>query len=205
MDCDERCRVVAIAVSVRGIDVLVDREHWESEKTLVVGRLEKQVTFAPAELRWSILKQNHTSYVVAYLSSPKSILLHRLLLECPVGLVCDHINGNGLDNRMQNLRTLQASQNNVNAGSRGGSSAFVGVMKRPRVNGDCFVAYTRIDGKRHHIGIYKTEHEAAIARDAYVLRHRGDLARLNFADAIPSLDQLAAEAQHIALGIGGGK
>lgn len=52
-------------------------------------------------------------YAVAS-SKGKSIFMHRLLMGFPKGLVVDHINGNGLDNRLSNLRAVSYSTNNLN-------------------------------------------------------------------------------------------
>ena len=41
----------------------------------------------------------------------KTIWLHRFLMDCPPGLVVDHIDGNGLNNQKSNLRVITHSQN----------------------------------------------------------------------------------------------
>lgn len=44
----------------------------------------------------------------------KQIVMHRLIVSAPDGMDVDHINGNKLDNRKQNLRVVTRSQNLTN-------------------------------------------------------------------------------------------
>ena len=45
----------------------------------------------------------------------RSMFLHRLLIEPPEGMVVDHINGNKLDNRRENLRVVSSAGNLASA------------------------------------------------------------------------------------------
>ena len=44
----------------------------------------------------------------------EKLRMHRVILQTPHGLLTDHINGNGLDNRRENLRIVTSSQNSMN-------------------------------------------------------------------------------------------
>lgn len=104
--------------------------------------------------------------------------MHRLLLGFPFEVI-DHINGNGLDNRRSNLRTVSHSQNRQNAANYG--KFLKGVHKRRNRNRNGY--YAMINGK--YIGSYNTEIEAALAYDTAAKQFFGEFARLNFPDGVP--------------------
>lgn len=77
----------------------------------------------------------------------------------------DHINGETSDNRISNLRQATRSQNMQNekvARKSNKSCGLLGVSK----NGRGWKAEIKVDGKKLHLGSYKTPSEA---HDAYVL------------------------------------
>jgi hypothetical protein len=58
------------------------------------------------------------------------IKMHRLIMKPPKNMVIDHINGNGLDNRKENLRVCSPAQNNLNSTKKAqASSKYKGVRK----------------------------------------------------------------------------
>lgn len=59
--------------------------------------------------KWNISAQGY-----AVTRHPKSLLMHRLVLNCEKGKIVDHINNNKLDNRRANLRICSVSENNQN-------------------------------------------------------------------------------------------
>lgn len=109
--------------------------------------------------------------------------MHRLLCDAPVGLQVDHINGNPLDNRRSNLRLCVDRQNRWNRGARATSASGIkGVMLCRRTGR--WAAVITAYRKRHYLGSYVDQAEAARAYDAAALRLHGEFARLNFPEAV---------------------
>lgn len=90
-------------------------------------------------------------------------LLHRLIMKAQPGQEVDHINGDSLDNRRENLRIVDKSRNqrNQRKSSKPMSSKFKGVAWYK--NGNCWRAQIRIDDRVTHLGYFKDEIEAARA------------------------------------------
>jgi hypothetical protein len=83
----------------------------------------------------------------------KNKLLHRIIMGEPVGKEVDHINGNKRDNRRENLRICNRSENNRNTGKKSNNtSGFKGVSwKKQRGK---WRASIRVDGKCKHLGYF---------------------------------------------------
>lgn len=106
-------------------------------------------------------------------------LMHRFMFknEIPEGLVVDHINGNGLDNRRANIRFVTPQQNEFNSKPRRGRK-FKGAHR----NGARWGSEIRHNGVRHYLGQFKTEIEAARAYNEAAKRLFGEYAWLNVFD-----------------------
>jgi len=101
----------------------------------------------------------------------KSVRAHRLAFFFQTGkwppFEVDHINGDKLDNRWDNLRLTDRRKNMQNqrrAHSRN-SSGFLGVSR----NNDQWRARIRVNGKSKHVGYYSTPEEA---HEAYLKAKR---------------------------------
>jgi hypothetical protein len=100
-----------------------------------------------------------------------------------IGLT-DHINGDGLDNRRQNLRSCTHAQNFWNAQKQRQTctSPYKGVTRRRNARLAPWQAAIRIDGKSHYLGSFPSEWEAAMAYNQAATEYFGAFARLNVMD-----------------------
>ncbi len=90
----------------------------------------------------------------------------------------DHNDFNTLNNQKGNLRICTRQQNmhhRRKVANR--KSKYLGVHLH---NGKYWVASVRLNYKNKHIGSFKTELEAAVARDEAALKYHGEFAELNF-------------------------
>jgi hypothetical protein len=112
----------------------------------------------------------------------KTVRMHTEILGKVDGLEVDHINGNGLDNRRENLRHATRAQNQHNQTQRvGASSRYKGVYwyKTTRK----WSAQIAVNGHGKSIGYYTSERDAALAYNEAARKYFGEYARLNvFAD-----------------------
>jgi hypothetical protein len=93
---------------------------------------------------------------------------------------CDHDNGDGLDNRRENLLEVTKAQNIRNRHHRpeNTSSRFLGVSWHKREGK--WQARIMIDGTNLHLGYHDTELAAALAREACIKLHPELHAKSNF-------------------------
>ena len=111
----------------------------------------------------------------------KQIYMHRVINGTEDGFFTDHINGNKLDNRKENLRSVTTSENLRNKKMpKNNKTGFKGVfnmgekyMNRP------WRAAIRIDGKTVFLGYFETSLHAAVAYDKSAKENFGEFARLN--------------------------
>lgn len=84
--------------------------------------------------------------------------------DIPEGMQIDHINGCGLDNRIENLRILSVIENNRNKrrSSRGSKSGFTGVTFDRSISK--WKAHIEIAGNHKHLGNYDSPEDAYLAR-----------------------------------------
>jgi len=113
-------------------------------------------------------------------SSRALIYMHRLINRTPDGLVTDHKDGDGLNNRRANLRTASQVQNMMNRrGKKRGTSKFKGVYLSTGTNkSKVWAASIRIAGKPKFLGRFATEQDAAAAYAAAANIHFGEFSNI---------------------------
>lgn len=127
-------------------------------------------------------KSGRTGYAYAndrVNNKPISLRMHRLIMQPPIDMEVDHINGNGIDNRKMNLRICSHKDNSRNLRTKKiNKSGYRGVFYD---NERCkWTAQIKINYKSTFIGRYNSKEDAAIAYDMAAIKHFGDYANTNF-------------------------
>ena len=121
-----------------------------------------------SKTKWSY---HHTGYVVR---GKPQISLHRFILGARKGEFVDHINGDKLDNRRENLRFCTPSQNIQNTSSRRG--LLKGLEWRE--SRKAWAVRIMAMGDRKYIGYFKSKTDAIRARDLALRELHGEFARI---------------------------
>jgi len=120
-------------------------------------------------------------------SSPKTIYMHRIILERKLGRklldqeICDHIDRNSFNNKRCNLRPCTHRQNCLNRGlPKNKTSRFRGVYFNK--NRNKYQAQIKVNGKNKYLGIYETENDARDAYDAAAKLYNQEFAQVSGKD-----------------------
>lgn len=140
--------------------------------------------------KWHIMLDGNKTYGYAVRHSKsidgkrKIIKMERIITNCPDDMMVDHINGDTLDNRKCNLRICTRTENNRNKSKqKNNTSGYKGVEKRKNRIKNPYVAYIRVDGKKHQIGIFSNAYDAAKAYDRAAIVLHGVFSKLNFPES----------------------
>jgi hypothetical protein len=137
---------------------------------------------ALSQFRWHAQVKSNTVYARRDIRISKTntlaIFMHHDVVGKPQGLLVDHINGNGLDNRRSNLRLCSFTKNMQNRRSvRNSRSRFKGAYWHK--NKKTWTSVITCYGKRHDLGDFASEANAAQAYNFAAHIYMGEFARSN--------------------------
>lgn len=128
--------------------------------------------------KWYPIKSGATHYVQRYVpvdqgGPGREKMHHAIIGKPPMGMVVDHIDGNGLNNTRANLRIVTKRQNQQNQvlSTHKKHSKHPGVSWANIRGWERWVAGAKFNGKRKTIGYFDTEEAAFAAYQAAVAAH----------------------------------
>ena len=115
-------------------------------------------------------RTSHSYYVKtntskrARVEGPKSIRMHRIIMNAPKGMFVDHINHDTLDNRRSNLRIVTLAENQQNRKGAQRNNKGSGIRGVYPHQGK-WVAAIHINGRKKYLGIFNDIEDAAVCSE----------------------------------------
>ena len=150
------------------------------------AKVDEYIYYKFGHLKWCTVGDDikYAARIVEEAKSRRIITeyLHRKIMNADKGELIDHQNGDGLDERIANLRPATHSQNACNSrrDKTKTLSKYRGVSYSKRKMK--WFAAIRDNRKKVWLGYFDNETDAAKAYDRAAKKYQGEFARLNFAN-----------------------
>ena len=133
------------------------------------------------EYTYYVEKRKYTDYVARMTSSKlgkrRLVYLHNDIMKTPKGMVVDHLNKNGLDNRNENLEVVTHMENTARGDLGISATGLRGVSFFKRDKNFKVTAW--VEGKQKTLGYRPTRISAARLHDEIVEGEDGNTSRTN--------------------------
>jgi hypothetical protein len=131
--------------------------------------------------KWYAMRKRKTFYAAREVISGErklQILMHREILNAPLGVHVDHVDGNGLNNKINNIRICTRSQNQYNRGiTKRNKSGYKGVRWDEKAGK--FRSVIHFNHTEVFLGHFTSVIDAARAYDEAAIKYHGEFAKLN--------------------------
>ena len=108
-----------------------------------------------------------------YIQSGNKIKLHRLIMNCPDGMVVDHISNNKTDNRKSNLRICKQKENCMNHSLNLNNTSGVAGVSWHKASSK-WIARIKVNYKTIYLGTFANFDDAVKARKEAEERYFGE-------------------------------
>lgn len=148
-------------------------ENKQVETTVDVACLSRL-----SQYRWCVMDSGGGNYYVYTTTGLKKrkMKLHDFLCITPEGKTVDHIDGNRLNNRLNNLRAATHTEQMRNSRRQKPKSGYRGVRKNGKKGWAAYITYEK---NYVHLGTFSTKEEAAITYDQKAVELFGEFAVTN--------------------------
>jgi hypothetical protein len=163
-----------------GNTYLIDRDigyiciNDEKQKQTILAAFDTVIFTEVDKHKWFIHRKNGQPYYVVtkkQKDTGKSLYLHHLILPRKEGLLTDHKNGDGTDNRACNLRYATHETNGINRHKINAKSGYQGVYFHKATNK---WAAQLGQKNRINIGLFSTKEDAATAYRTEAIKQYGE-------------------------------
>lgn len=163
--------------------VIIEDKEKQLIHIPIYNKYQKFVGYAISNLQYKDLLLQYTYHLTtyrnkSYVHSNKILSMHELVMgkKAPEGFIIDHINGNTLDNRIENLRFAKYDLNSQNKPKKPNATCeYIGVCKVENK----WKAAIHKNNKQIHLGYFESPIEAGKIYDIHATDQYKGEARTN--------------------------